>query len=151
MNTLNSLIYRFFTLCFVASSSLDVASMSSVAQHSFNRDPVGASQGIVIMLASAVIPLYLLWRNLATLPSDRRLLPTPSSPSGAWSLGVAMVFVWLGSIVALAWLASTTLLAAGIESEFLSNLGGSYLTGTLKTVAVPIIFVVELMAARHRS
>lgn len=150
MSTVNSLIYRFFTLCFVASSFLDVASMTSIARHSFERDPYGASQGILIMLATAAIPLYLLWRNLSTLPSDRSLLPTPTSPSGAWSLGLAMAFVWLGSLVAIAWLASTTLLAAGVDSPLLNSLGGAYLTGTLKIVAVPVIFAVELMAARNR-
>jgi hypothetical protein len=151
LNALNSLIYRFFTLSFVASSGLDVASMVSVARHSFDRDPYGASQGIIILLATVAIPIYLLWRNLVTLPSDRSLLPSPTSPSRAWGLGLAMAFVWLGSLVALAWLASIALLAAGVDSKFLSTLGGAYLTGTLKIVAVPIIFAVELMTARSRN
>lgn len=151
MNTLNSLIYRFFTGCFIASSSLDVVAMVSVARRSFDRDPYGTSQGIIIMLAMAAIPVYLLWRNLVTLPSDRSLLPTPNSPSAAWGLGLAMAFVWLGSLVAIAWLASLALLAAGVDSQFLRTLGGAYLTGTLKIVAVPIIFAVELMAARSRN
>lgn len=151
MNTLNSLVYRLFTLCYIASSFLDVASMVSVARHSFERDPIGASQGICIMLATLAIPLYMLWRNLVTLPSDRSLLPTPTSPSAAWGLGLAMAFVWLGSLVAIAWLASTTLLAAGVDTQFLRTLGGAYLTGTLKIVAVPIIFAVEIMAARSRN
>ncbi len=151
MNTLNSLIYRFFTLCFVASSFLDVTAMVSVARHSFDRDPVGASQGIIIMLATAAIPLYLLWRNLVTLPSDRSLLPAPNSPSAAWGLGLAMAFVWLGSGLAIAWLASVALLAAGVDSPILRTLGDAYLTGTLKIVAVPIVFAVELMAARGRN
>ena len=125
--------------------------MISVARHSFERDPVAASQGIIIMLATVAIPVYLLWRNLTTLPSDRSLLPKPNSPSAAWGLGLAMAFVWLGSLVAIAWLASTALLAAGVDSKLLRELGNSYLTGTLKIVAVPIIFAVELMAARGRN
>ena len=125
--------------------------MISVARHSFERDPVAASQGIILMLATVAMPIYLLWRNLATLPSDRSLLPRPNSPSAAWGLGLAMAFVWLGSLVAIAWLASTALLAAGVDSQLLRELGDAYLTGTLKIVAVPIIFAVELMAVRSRN
>jgi hypothetical protein len=62
-----------------------------------------------------------------------------------------MAFVWLGSGLAIAWLASVALLAAGVDSPILRTLGDAYLTGTLKIVAVPIVFAVELMAARGRN
>lgn len=149
MKTLNSFAYRFFTLCFVASSFLDVAAMWDVSSRGFDRDPWGTSQGLMIMVATAAIPLYILWRNLVTLPSDKSLLPNPDSPSRAWSLGLAMVFVWLGSLLSVAWLLSLIDQAFELDVKILAPLGGAYLTGTIKVIAVPIIFAVELMTSRR--
>jgi hypothetical protein len=146
---LNSLIYRFFTLCFIASTFLDVSVMGGLAFADFEKDLSIGIQSLAILLASIAIPLYLLWRNIVTLPSDRALLPASSSPSQAWAMGLTMLFVWAGSLLSLAWLISTTALAAGVESPLIVDLGGAYLTGTLKTIAVPIIFAVELQAARR--
>ncbi len=151
MKSLNSISYRFFTLCFVASSSIDLAAMMDVSTRSLERDPWGASQGILIMLASAAIPAYILWRNLVTLPSDRSLLPSPNSPSRAWALGLAMLFVWLGTLLAAAWLLSLIALAFDLQADFLEAIGGAYLTGTINVIAPPIIFAVELMAIRSRA
>ena len=123
--------------------------MGGLAVDNFERDLSVAVQSVAILVASLAIPLYLLWRNIVTLPSDRALLPVSRSPSQAWAMGVTMLFVWAGSLLGLAWLVSTVAVAAGIDSPLLVSLGGAYLTGTLKTIAVPIIFAVELQAARR--
>jgi hypothetical protein len=151
LKTLNSISYRFFTLCFVASSLMDLAAMMDVSTRSFDRDPWAASQGMLIMIASAAIPLYVLWRNLTTLPSDRSLLPAPRSPSQAWALGLAMLFVWLGSLIAGAWLLSLIAMAFDLQADFVDVIREAYLTGTINVIGPPIIFAVELMALRSRN
>lgn len=146
---LNRIVYRFFTLCFIASSFLDAVAMADLNLRHFDRAPWLAAQSMSIFIAGLIIPLYLLWRNLSTLARGRSILPDPRSSGGRWSMELAMIFVWLGSLLAAAWLISTVLLAAGVESALLERLGAAYLTGTLKLIAVPVIFCVELLVARH--
>jgi len=146
---LNRIVYRFFTLCFIAASFLDAAAMADLSMRGFDREPWVTLQSASILIGSLVIPLYLLWRNLSTLPSGRSILPDPRSSGGRWGLELAMVFVWLGSLVAGAWLLSLLPEGFGGDSRLLGALGGAYLTGTLKVIAIPIIFAVEILATRH--
>jgi len=145
---LNNLAYRFFTLSFIAVSFIDVVAMADLSLRSFEREPVVAAQNLSILIASTVIPLYLLWRNLTTLSARRSILPKPDTPARGWLLWLAMGFVWLGSLLALAWLTSTVLLAAGSHSALARAVGAAYLSGTIKVIAIPIIFAVELLHAR---
>jgi hypothetical protein len=145
---LNNLAYRFFTLAFIATSFLDVSAMADLSLRSFDREPWIAAQSLSILVASLIIPLYLLWRNVTTLSGGKSILPNPNTPGRGWLLWLAMVFVWLGCVLALAWLGSTLALAAGVDSPLAAELRAAYLTGTIKTVAVPIIFAVELLNAR---
>lgn len=145
---LNNLAYRFFTLAFIATSFVDVAAMADLSLREFEKEPLIAAQSLSILVASMIIPLYLLWRNLTTLSAHRSMLPQPNTPARGWALWLALVFVWLGSILALAWMISTVMLAAGSHSAFARELGAAYLTGTIKVIAIPIVFAVEILNAR---
>ena len=147
---INSAAYRVLTL------STAVAFMISAAK--MHVPSVVESQSTLLVqhagriFGSAVIPAFLLWRNILTFKQRRPLIPESLQISSPWYYKSTMFFVWLALIFQFALPAAGVIVSfSGIEGFVAASL----LLGTLAAAGLwlqaPTLFLMEVQCARHYS